>query len=476
MNTFVKAVKNQEARTANGMKAFQSTSSAVVDLFFKIGAMRGQNVVPAFTAAYVEDADRALRIALWSRDIRQGAGERQIFKDVMSYLALNNPDAFIALANRVPELGRWDDLLEIAYNNPGTIRNYVFGMVRNALNHGDGLCAKWLPRKGPIAVALRQHFEWTPKFYRKRLVELTKVVETQMCAKDWENINFNHVPSVAASRYKKAFKKHSVKFEEYVKKLAAGDKDVKVNASAIFPYDVLKGTAINDSGTPRLSQIEREHIKAQWAALPNYVGDASILPLVDVSGSMYWSTMTQTSGLRPIDVSVSLGLYLADKNKGPFKDTFLTFSSTPVLIHLNGDILQKTDQMAKSSWGGSTDLHRAIQVILDTAIRGKVPAEDMPKMLLILSDMQFNSCIHHDDTALQMVARKYADAGYVMPQVVFWNLNAADNVPAKMDSTGVALVSGFSPSIVKSVLKADPEKFTPKGIMDATIMTPRYNY
>lgn len=476
MNTFASAVRNQTARTENGMAAFKSTTSAPVDLFFKIGAMRGQNPVPAFTAAFVEDPDRALRIALWARDIRQGAGERQTFRNIMSNLVSSNPDAAIALLRRVPELGRWDDVLFVSTLGNDVVTNVAYSMIKDALDKGDGLCAKWMPRKGAEAVALRTYLGWTPKFYRKRLVELTKVVETQMCANDWDNINYNHVPSVAAARYKKAFKRHSVKFEEYVKKLAEGDKSVKVNASAIFPYDVLKGLAGQFIGYGRsgnFNKVELDHIRAQWDALPNYVGDANVLPLVDVSGSM---TSPVSGELTALDVAVSLGLYLADKNTGKFKDTFLTFSERPELLNLQGDIVQKVLQMSSSNWQMNTNLHAAFEKILRVAIDGNVPQEEMPGILLILSDMQFDACVTYDDRALEMIRRKYETAGYNMPQVVFWNINARDNVPAKMNENGVALVSGFSPAIVRSVLKADAEKFTPKGIMDATIMVPRYNY
>jgi hypothetical protein len=182
------------------------------------------------------------------------------------------------------------------------------------------------------------------------------------------------------------------------------------------------------------------------------------------------------SNVTCLDVAVSLGLYLADKNKGKFKDTFLTFSSDPQLLHLKGNIIEKMSQMVTSNWQMSTNLHAALDKILYTAATAGVPQEEMPKMLLILSDMQFNSCTRFDDSAMQMIARKYSDAGYVMPSIVFWNINANDNVPAKFDESGVALVSGFSPSIMKAVLAADLEEFTPHAIMLKTIMSDRYDF
>jgi hypothetical protein len=465
MNTFVNAVINQEARTDNGMKARKSSASSVVDLFFKAGAMRGQNIVPAFTAALVEDEDLTLRLALWLRDVRGGAGERELFRQIMKHLETTRPELAKRLLAKVPDLGRWDDIF--VFETP-ELKTAAFTMLGDALRDKNGLAAKWTPRQGKLAAEIRQFFGMTPKFYRKSLVEMTKVVEQQMCANKWDEINFNHVPSLAASRYKKAFKRHTVLFEEYVEKLTNGEAGVKVNAGAVYPYDVLKGV-----NYLAYSKTELGHINAQWAALPNYVGDARILPLVDVSGSM--SCLAGGKGtVSCIDVAVSLGLYLSEKNEGKFKDMFVTFSGEPELLYLRGTIVDRVNQMVRSNWGMNTDLIAALNKVLKTAVDGKVPQEEMPDMLLILSDMQFDQCAMFDDSAMESVERRFAAAGYAIPKIVFWNLNARDNVPVSMNKKDVALVSGFSPAIVKSVLSADTDQFTPEGIMLKTLMSERY--
>jgi hypothetical protein len=468
MNAFVNAIANQEARTTNGMKARKSTAKATVDLFYKIGASRGKNIVGDFTAAYVENADVALRIAQWARDVRGGAGERQLFRDILVHLEKHNPDAALALLKKVPEVGRWDDIF--VFTTPA-LKSAAYTMLGDALRARNGLAAKWTPRKGKVAAEVRAFFGMTPKQYRKSLVAMTTVVETQMCSGDWDNINFSHVPSVASRNYKKAFGRHTPKFAEYVAALVKGTPGVKVNANAIFPHDVLKGV-INHYGSS-LNKTELDHVTAQWNALPNYVGDASILPLVDVSGSMSCPA-GKTGTVTCMDVAVSLGLYLADKNKGAFKDTFLTFSSKSELLTLKGDIVQKVNQMVKSNWDMSTNLHSAFNKILDVAVKGAVPQSDMPSMVLILSDMQFDQCVKHDNSAMEMIERKFEAAGYTVPKVVFWNLNASDNVPVKSDKSGAALVSGFSPAIMASLLGADVEQFTPEGIMLKTVMVDRY--
>ena len=166
-----------------------------------------------------------------------------------------------------------------------------------------------------------------------------------------------------------------------------------------------------------MSKTELDALQAQWDALPNYVGDANVLPMVDSSGSMTCPAggYNSKSSLSCLDVALSLGLYFADKNKGKFKDTFLTFSDTPELLHLKGGINSKIDQMVKSKWDMNTDLNKAFAKILDVAIKGNVAQEEMPAMVLILSDMQFDACIKHDDSAIEMIARKYEAAGYTIP-------------------------------------------------------------
>ena len=476
MNTFVSAVQNQSARTTNGMRARKSTASACVDLFFKIGASRGKDITKDFVAAYAENPEIALRIAQWVRDVRGGAGEREIFRQILKYLDKHNPSDAAKLLMKVPEIGRWDDIF-VVENKENKYK--AFAMLGDALRAKNGLAAKWTPRKGELAVEIRNFFGMTPKFYRKSLVELTKVVEQDMCAKNWDEINFSHVPSLAHSRYKKAFFRNTQEYAKYVAELVKDPKDrtvqVKINAGAVYPYDVLKGVIgayHNNYNTTELGALQ-----AQWDALENFIGDANVLPLVDVSGSMTCLAggRNSTSKTSCLDVAVSLGLYCADKNTGKFKDTFLTFSEKPELLHLKGNIVQKVNQMVSSNWGMNTNLVKAMDKILKTAVEGSVPQEEMPEMLMIMSDMQFDQCARFDDSAMKMIARKFSEAGYDLPKIVFWNLNAHDNVPVKYDTSGVALISGFSPQIMVSVLGGDTEKFTPEAIMMKTIMVDRYN-
>jgi Domain of unknown function (DUF2828) len=471
--TFAHAVQTQPTTTTNGMKAFAGTGNACVNLFYAAGAMRGKDILPLFKAAYAENTELTLRIVQWVRDVRGGAGERQIFKDILAHLEITNQDDQVrALIDKISEIGRADDML-INWKT-AEIRNYAFATYGNQLRKGNGLFYKYLPReksaKKKLAAELRSFFGLTPRQYRKLASANTNVTESQMCAKDWDNINFSHVPSVAASRYKKAFKRNApVAFTEYVEKLTKGDPSVKVNSSAIFPYTVIKGWQ-----SSRIDPTIRAHVNAQWSALPNYVGDASILPLVDVSGSMSCPAGGDTS-VTCHDVALSLGLYLSEKNTGKFKDMFLTFSDDPQLLHLTGDVMDRLEAMDRSKWDMSTDLVKALAKILEVAVAGNVPQGEMPEILCVMSDMQFNEAAEANHSAMESVRAQYAAANYKCPKLVWWNLNHTGNVPVTANEQGAALVSGFSPSVVKSILSADPDDFTPLGIMLATVMVPRYD-
>jgi len=470
--TFASAIDNQLTETTNGMSALVTTKSACVDLFFKIGASRGKDIIPDFVAAYVEDKELALRIAQWARDARGGAGERQLFKDILLHLAAVDTDAARKLTNKIPVIGRWDDLLVLENH---MLFDSAVELISKALNNGNGLAAKWMPRKGAVAAKLRKALNLRPKAYRKLLVSLSDTVEQKMCSNKWDEINFSHVPSVASARYRTAFDRHTPKYAEYVQALKNGDPEVKVNAGAVYPYQVLK----NVLGGYTLDATELDFVTAQWDAMPNFVGDAKLLPMIDVSGSMFCKAggPKSDSATTCMDVAVSLGLYLADKNVGPFKDIFCTFSGSPELKKVSGNIVQKVQQIKMSDWGMNTNIEVALIKLLKVAKQGNVAQADMPDALVILSDMQFDVAISSDRSAkaIDLVRDQYAQHGYKVPAVVFWNINAYDNVPVAFNEHGVALISGFSPEIIKAVLSADFDNLTPEAIMRKAVMVDRYD-
>jgi hypothetical protein len=470
---FVDALRQKDMLTENGMATNSTSLDACVDLFFNIGAMRGQDkqrLIATFSKAFIEDSKRAMKLLFWARDVRGGAGERQVFKDILVYLAENHDLALKPNLHLISEYGRFDDLLSLS----GTcLEKEAFKLIADALTAQNGLCAKWMPRKGQTAEKLRAFLKFSPKQYRKTLVNLTNVVETKMCAKEWDSIEFGKLPSVASARYQKAFGKNAYEsYSAYIQSLVKGE--AKINAGAVYPYDVTK--SLNHGN----STVANE----QWKALPNYMEGANdmILPVVDVSGSMS-SPAGGSKTVTCMDVAISLGLYISERNEGPFKDAFITFSSKPQLQVLSGSLKDRYAQMSRSDWGMSTNLEATFKLILDQATKHKLSQDEMPNKILILSDMEFNAAMggggwknepgSWNPTAQQMIEKMYTDAGYKMPQIVYWNIQSRNGgVPVAFDTLGTALVSGFSPAIMKSLLGGDIE--SPKQIMDKTIMSERY--
>lgn len=476
MTTLFESV-NASATTVNGAVTNASSLNKNVDLFFLAGASRGKDITSTFAGALVEDAEVAVRVLEWARDARGGAGERDTFRKLFGYLIRSEPALAARVLVKVPELGRWDDLL-MTFGT--TLERDALRMIATALNDKhDGLCAKWMPRQGAEANKVRSYMKMTPKGYRKLVVGLSNTVEQKMCAQDWSGIVYPHVPSVAAGRYQKAFLKHDPKgYGEYKEKLVSGE--AKINASVAYPYDVIRS----------LNNGDKTVANAQWAALPNYLegSDENIMAVVDVSGSM---GSVASGSVTALDVAVSLGLYVSERQGGVFKDTFMTFSGSPQMVKLKGDLSQRYAQMSRADWAMNTDLGAVFKLILSAAVKHKVDQKEMPTKVLILSDMEFDACVTTGGSgstgryssggsavsvsAMEFIEKEYAAAGYKVPQVVFWNLNGrAGNSPVTYNKVGAALVSGFSPSIVKSVLGG--EEMTPISIMLKTVMVQRYDF
>ena len=468
----VDALQTKNTVTENGMVTNSSSLNDCVNLFFQIGAMRGQDktrLINMFVKAYEENSLTAMRILFWVRDVRGGAGERQIFKDIIKYLANSRTETMRKNLSLISEYGRWDDLLSLV----GTpLETDALSLIGYALKNGNGLAAKWMPRpnvndreKKRQANALRKFLKLTPAAYRKMLSELSKTVEQLMCAKEFDKINYAHVPSRAMSDYMRAFgKRDGERFTAFIESVKKGD--VKINAGAVYPYDIIKNLKYGNS----------DGADVQWNALPNYLenNNEQFLPVVDVSGSMECPAGNNPN-VTCMDVAISLGLYISERNEGSFKDSFITFSDRPQLQVLKGSLSERYAQLSRADWQMSTNIEKVFTVILDSAVKNNVPQSEMPTMVLILSDMEFNQGTrgNWDKTAQEIFESKYAEAGYKMPKVVYWNIQSRnDNFPVKFNKEGVGLVSGFSPSLLTSVLSG--KDLTPYSMMMEVVSSERY--
>jgi len=459
---FIDALQSKNTLTENGMVTNSSTLNECVNLFFTIGAMRGQDkdrLISNFSKAFNENPLTALKILFWVRDARGGAGERQIFRDILKYLVENHPNVVKQNIQAIPYFGRWDDL-SVLFGS--TLEAQAVQMYVNGLIVKDGLCAKWIPRKGNIFNAIRKAMNVTPKYLRKLLVGISSTVDQKMCANEWSNIEYEKTPSLAMGRYTKAFAKHDITgFTEYLEKLKKGE--TKVNAGAVYPYNVVQ----------TMNQGSWELANEQWKSLPNFMEGTTerILPVVDVSGSM---GSIVSGSITCLDVAISLGLYFSERNEGVFKDSFITFSEKPQLEKVSGTLKERYEQMSTADWGMNTNLELVFNLILNQALKHKVLPEDMPSKILIMSDMEFDEATRQSDSAIQMIRRQYDNSGYSLPQIIFWNIQSRNkNFPVRYDESGTALISGLSPSIVKSVLGG--KEMTPVSIMNETINSNRYS-
>lgn len=464
-NKFINALQTEDTFTENGMPTNSSSGEYIVDMFFHMGALRASpdnEILKLFVGAFGENSLLAIKAMFHNRNIRGGQGERKTFRTMFNYLCLNYPKIALLNLENVVKFGRWDDLFS-GIDTP--VEDDIFDFILYHLKNGDKLCAKWLPRENKagnnVFKKLIKAWELHPKKYRQLVAGNTQVVENLMCKNQWTKINYSHVPSKASHLYRKAFGKHDPEgYGAYLEKLEKGDKSVKVNAGAIFPSDVIKPYFSWDSKSKDIL------IEQQWKALPNYLPENKrIMPVCDVSGSM--------SG-DPILVCVSLGLYLSERNKGPYENCFITFSAQPRLQLLKGKSLKdRVTEIRTSKWQMNTNLEAVFKLILNQAVKFNLSPEELPTDILILSDMQFDSCVKDsDDTALKMIDRMYKNAGYERPNIIFWNLRSSTGIPAKFNEQGVALVSGYSPSVMKQVFSRD---MTPLSNVLETLNDPMYD-
>lgn len=479
--TFTAALEKELniTQTENGAKAYASTLNSCLDLFGKIAACRNDvaQAKTLFARAYAEDPETATRILFWARDIRGGQGERAVFRELFRDLVLNSPEIGAGLVGLVPEYGRWDDLL-VLENTPvwgivlGAIKaRFDEDMLQMRLGNTVSLLGKWLPSVNAsskdtkrLGRKIAAYLGLNERQYRKSLSALRtqiRIVEQAMCAREWSAIDYSKLPSRAAFMYRKAFaKQDGTRYSEYLNAVAKGE--AKINASTLYPYDIVEQYLYKGARYDRT-------IDLQWEALPNYMegNEFNGLVVADVSGSMYG---------RPMAVSISLAMYIAERNTAEaWKNKFLTFSERPSLQTIVGRTIgDRINNLSRAAWSMNTDLMAVFKTVLDAAENGNVAAEDMPQKLIIVSDMQFDRCCRSNKrTNFEQIQKLYRKAGYEMPELVFWNVNSYANVPITAHDSGACLVSGCSPSILKSILTG--KTVTPIDTMNDTVYSDRYD-
>lgn len=491
-NKFMNGLKNESnyTYTENGALTYKSTLNGLLDLFALGGAYRTRSdadVINLFMKAFAEDEVHALKCLFYLRDVRGGQGERRFFRTVCKWLAREHTDAMKRNLQYVPEFGRWDDL----YIFVGTpLEQDAFELMHKQLVldvqcKTPSLLAKWLKSENTssrdsrvLADKTRRFLGMNHKEYRKTLSilrERIRVLERLMSAGRWDEIEFDKIPSRAGMIYKNAFARHDLERMKSEKNIQsyedfAKDKNTKVNAKALYPYEVVKeamafgkwGGYYGGCKSQALDDTERLMVNKYWENLADYFQGCTFngICVADTSGSMYGD---------PLAVALSIAMYCAERNKGDFANHFFTFSNDPTFVEIEGaDFVDKINRMVRSDWGGSTNVEAVFDKMLSIAKQSHCSQDEIPASVIIVSDMEFNSCVCGggrsrdrwgyggpvaNETLFETIEKRWNAAGYKMPNLVFWNVQARqDNIPMRV-SGHVSYVSGFSPVIFEQVLK-----------------------
>ena len=466
--------------TQNGALTYSTTLNKCLDLFSMGGAMRNVSeatITDLVKAAYEEDNVTCLCVLFYLRDIREGMGEKRIFKVALRYLIdnyLTSQENKNILISACIEFGYWKEVFDIFTFDE--YKDYVKNVYNQHVKEDKyDMMEKYLPsissKKNALAEKIASYLGLTPKQYRKYLSKARtslNIVERNLCARTYSNINYSQVPSRAGLIYRNAFiRNDNDRYREFLSKVKKGE--VKVNTRTLYPYEIVKKYVDINSYIDLKTTDYNELLEVLWKNLKDYTDNKNNIVVVDVSGSM------ESPNYLPISISTSLGIYFAERNKGIFHNNMITFSDNPNFISFEDKDNLRTRIMKtfKAPWGMSTNLQAVFDLILNSCVREKVPQEEMPATIYVISDMEFNeACSRNNKTNFEEIDRKFREAGYKRPNLVFWNVNSyGKNVPVRQDENGVALVSGASPSIFQMIISGD---INPLKMMKETVLKERY--
>lgn len=472
MNTFMDGLQNASnyAVTENGALAHKTTRSAVYDMFALGGAYRKRNdedCILLFKNALEENETLALKCLFYLRDCRGGQGERRFFRVCYKWLAQKHADVARRNFELISEYGRYDDVIYALIGTP--LENDALEFIKNQLAldlecKTPSLLAKWLPSENASAVKtkkmgniIREYLSMTHREYRKTLSilrERINLLERLMSANRWDEIEFDKIPSKAGLIYKNAFARRDIIAKKY--EAFAKSEDTKVNASTLYPYDVVhkavEGTRGWDYNFRDMSATDRAMVEKYWENLPDYLEGkpCKMMCVVDTSGSM-----TGSEASAPINVAIGLGMYCAERIGGPFKNHYISFSSRPQLIKIEGvDFVDKVRRIYKTNLCENTDLVKTFRMLKEIALTAK--PEDIPETIVVISDMQIDcgSRFYGSNVATEMesMRREWEKAGLKMPKLVYWNVEARGAANFLDDGPNVTYVSGCSPVIFQQVI------------------------
>ena len=465
--------------TENGAVTHRTSGKDCLNLFAAIGALRladDQTICSRFLKAYAENPDLAMKILFYSRDVRGGLGERRVFRSILTWLASNEKSSVVRNLPYIAEYGRWDDVL-VLLKTP--CRKEALALLEEqfredlaALEDGGdiSLLGKWLPSVNAsnqetvvMAKMIAKSFGLSDRDYRKALTGLRariRIIENNLREKDY-TFDYSKQPSKAMFKYRKAFLRNDgERYAAFMDKVDRGE--AKLHTGTLMPYELVERAY-------DCSEEERRSLDVTWRTLEDFTTDENALVAADGSGSMYWGSKPM-----PAAVAQSLAIYFAEHNKGKFHNHFLTFSMTPQLVEIKGkDFVEKVRYCRTFDECANTNLEAVFDLILQAAAENHVPQAEMPAKLYIISDMEFDHCVKNSSmTNFENAKASYAAAGYILPDLVFWNVDSRhEQQPVKENDRGVALVSGNSPRIFSMIMDGE---LNPYDFMLSVIDTERY--
>lgn len=476
--------------TENGMIWYKSTDNALLDFLFKISSFRDywySQMMEVFDT--FKDNEYASRLLFYCRDVRGGLGERKLFRDYLMYrrddtIAKMTEEEFTKLCNVIVKYGRYDDLFclihtDLQYDHINEfLISYINDQLLKDLKACDeywysniSLLAKWLPSENAsskqtkdLAHFIRKGLKKSSRQYRRMLSKLRSalnIVETDMCANRWKIINYNFVPSKANLNYSEAFLRHDEeRRRQYLSDVSKGAANVKINASTLYPHEIVSRYYDKNVYSHRVNYFD-ETLEQLWNNLPKIDGLDNTLVVRDGSGSM----LTYAAGTKTcaIDIATALAIYCSQYCNSEYKDQIITFSSRPQYIDLSNKkaLKDKLDFCDLYDDCSNTDLGKVFSLILDTAIKNKLSQEDLPKQLLIISDMEFDQGCDFTGNVIEEAQKQFDVYDYKVPRLIFWNVCSRTNtIPVKENELGVSLISGFSQNVLKMVMneELDPYK------------------
>ena len=488
----LKALKNaaNKTYTENGAVSNRSTGKDCLDLFATIGALRRESeneIVTRFMRAYTENADLAMKILFFSRDIRGGLGERRVFGTILECLAENEKKSVVRNLPFVAEYGRWDDIL-VLLDTPcrpealSLLKKQFYADLAAVDGGGEvSLLGKWLPSVNAsneqtvrMAKQIAKAFSLSERDYRKALVKLRahiRILENHLRERDY-SFDYAKQPSKALFKYRKAFLRNDAgRYGAFLEQAECGE--AKLHTGTLLPYELVEPYLTvdyyNGCSMRSISEEEKRSLNATWNALEDYAIDENALAIVDTSGSMYCQNDPM-----PASVALSLGLYFAERARGPYRNHFIEFSAHPELIEIKGrTFADRLRYIASFNKVANTDMEAVFDLILDAAVSNNVPQSELPAKLYIISDMEFDACVSGAGlTNFENAKRKFKRCGYALPQLVFWNVASRNRQqPVTVDDRGVALVSGCSPRLFSMVMDGE---LNPYAFMLGVIDTERY--